>query len=132
MIVLDASAAADLLLNIEPQAEAIADRIARPGESLHAPHLIDAEVFQVVRNRAGRRVLSGWRAGEALEDLGDLRLTRYAMWPFLERMWDLRANLSAFDAAYVALAEALNAPVITTDRRLARTRGHTARIETPE
>jgi predicted nucleic acid-binding protein len=130
MIVLDASAAADLLLNIEPQAEAIADRMA--GETLHAPHLLDAEVFHVVRNRAGRRVLSEWRARGALEDLRDLRLTRYAMWPFLERMWDLRANLSAFDAAYVALAEALNAPVITTDRRLARTRGHTARIETPE
>ncbi|MGH2545532.1 MAG: type II toxin-antitoxin system VapC family toxin [Actinomycetota bacterium] len=129
MIVLDASAAADLLLNIEPQAEAIAERIVGPGESLHAPHLIDAEVFHVVRNRALRRVLSEWRAGEALEDLRDLLLTRYPVWPFLERMWDLRANLSAFDAAYVALAEALDAPLVTTDLRLARTRGHTARIE---
>lgn len=127
MIVLDASAAADLLLNIEPQAEAIGDRIS--GESLHAPHLIDAEVFHVVRNRAGRRVLTEWRAGEALDDFRDLRLTRYAMWPFLDRMWDLRANLSAFDAAYVALAEASDAPLVTSDRRLARTRGHSARIE---
>lgn len=129
MIVLDGSAAADLLLNIEPQAKAIGERIVGPGESLHAPHLIDAEVFHVVRNRTLRRVLSEWRAGEALEDLRDLRLTRYATWPFLERMWDLRANLSAFDAAYVALAEALDAPLITTDRSLARTLGHTARIE---
>ncbi|MGH2656890.1 MAG: type II toxin-antitoxin system VapC family toxin [Actinomycetota bacterium] len=129
MIVLDASAAADLLLNIEPQAEVIADRIAASGETLHAPHLIDAEVFHVVRNRAGRRVLSEWRAGEALEDLRDIRLTRYATWPFLERMWDFRENLSTLDAAYVALAEALDAPLVTTDLRLARTRGHTARIE---
>lgn len=127
MIVLDASAAADLLLNIEPQADVIATRI--DGETLHAPHILDAEVFHVVRNRAGRRVLSEWRAGEALEELRDLQLTRYPVWPLLERMWDLRATLPAFDAAYVALAEALKAPLLTTDGRLARTRGHTARIE---
>lgn len=127
MIVLDASAAADLLLNVEPQAGAIAGRII--GETLHAPHLLDADVFHVVRRRAARRVVSGWRAEEALEDLQDLRLTRYPVWPFLGRMWDLRANLSAFDAAYVALSEALDAPLVTTDRHLARTLGHTAIIE---
>lgn len=127
MIVLDASAAADLLLNIEPQAEAIAERV--DGETLHAPHLIDAEVFHVVRNRAGRRVLSEWRAGEALQELRDLQMVRYPVLPLLERMWDLRANLAAVDSAYVALAEALGAPLVTTDHRLARTRGHSARIE---
>jgi predicted nucleic acid-binding protein len=127
VIVLDASAAVDLLLNIEPQADAIADRVT--GDTLHAPHLIDAEVFQVVRNRTGRRVLSEWRAREALEDLRDLHLIRYPIAPLTERMWDMRENVSGFDAAYVALAEALEAPLLTTDRRLARTRGHAARIE---
>jgi predicted nucleic acid-binding protein len=129
VIVLDASAGVDLLLNIDPQAEAIADRIGRPAESVHAPHLIDVEVSHVVRDHAKRGVLSTYRAQEALEDWGDLRLARYPTWPFLERMWALRENLSAFDAAYVALAEALDAPLITMDRRLARTGGHTARIE---
>lgn len=129
MIVFDASAAVDLLLNIEPRSEAVAERITRPGESLHAPHLIDAEVFHVIRDRARRRVLSTYRAEEAMDDWRDLRLARYPTWPLLDRMWDLRANVSAFDATYVSLAEALGAPVITTDRHLARTRGHTARIE---
>jgi predicted nucleic acid-binding protein len=127
--VLDASASVDLLLNLQPQAPAIAARVDRPGESLHAPHLIDVEIFQAIRHRVQRGVLSPGRGRLALQDLRDLRLTRYPVLPLVERMWAMRENVSGFDATYVALAEVLDAPLVTTDRRLARARGHTTRIE---
>lgn len=130
MIVLDASAAVDLLLLIEPQASAIAERILRPGETLHAPALLDAEVLQAIRRRLSRNVLGEERAGEAMADLLDLRLVRYPIPPLVERMWELRENLTAFDAAYVALAEALDAPLVTCDRKIAESPGHGARVET--
>ena len=107
----------------------IAARLGRARETLHAPHLIDAEVFAAIRHHVRRRVLAEDRGRLALRDLRQLRLTRYPMSPLVERMWAMRENVSGFDAAYVALAEALAAPLLTTDRRLARTRGHTARIE---
>jgi predicted nucleic acid-binding protein len=129
VIVLDASAAIDLLLNIQPQAATIAARLGQAGETLHAPHLIDLEVFSAVRHHVRRRVLPEDRGRLALEDLRDLRLIRYPISPLMERMWEMRENVSGFDAAYVALAEALDAPLVTSDRRLARTRGHAARIE---
>jgi predicted nucleic acid-binding protein len=132
VIVLDASAALDLLLNIQPQAAKVAARLGQAGETLHAPHLIDVEVFAAVRHHVRRRVLPEERGRLALQDLGGLRLTRYPMSPLMERMWEMRENVSGFDAAYVALAEAIEAPLITTDRRLARARGHTARIEAIE
>ena len=106
----------------------IAARIGREGETLHAPHLMDAEIFAAIRLHV-RRALEEERGRQALLDLSELRLTRYPMSPLVERMWEMRENVSGFDAAYVALAEALDAPLVTTDRRLARTRGHTARIE---
>lgn len=99
------------------------------GETLHAPHLIDAEVFAAIRHHVRRRVLLEERGRLALRDLRELRLTRYPIFPLVERMWEMRENVSGFDAAYVALAEALATPLVTTDRRLARTRGHIARIE---
>jgi predicted nucleic acid-binding protein len=129
VIVLDASAAIDLLLNIQPQAATIAARLGQAGETLHAPHLIDLEVFSAVRHHVRRRVLPEDRGRLALEDLRDLRLIRYPISPLMERMWEMRENVSGFDAAYVALAEALDAPLVTSDCRLARTRGHAARIE---
>lgn len=130
MIVLDASAAVDLLLRIEPQASSILERLLVPGESLHAPALVDAEALQAIRRRLHRDVLSPARAREALDDLMDLRLVRYPLPPLLERMWELRDNLSAYDAAYVALAEALDAPLVTCDGKLAKAPGHRARVET--
>ena len=69
------------------------------------------------------------RAREALQDLADFPLIRFSHEPFLERMWELRHSLSAYDAAYIALAEALNAPLVTCDARLARAHGHGARVE---
>jgi predicted nucleic acid-binding protein len=96
---------------------------------LHAPHLLDLEVLQVLRRVAQQGVVSKTRADEAVHDLLDLRLTRYPHHVLLSRVWQLRHNLSAYDAAYVALAEKLDAPVITRDSRLASTSGHGAAIE---
>jgi predicted nucleic acid-binding protein len=130
VIVLDASAAVDVLLRIEPQASAITERFLEPGESLHAPALIHAEAMQALRRKLQKKALSPTRAREAVDDLTDLRLIRYPLPPLLDRMWELRDNLSAYDAAYVALAEALDAPLVTCDTKLAGTPGHRARVET--
>lgn len=128
MIVLDASAAVDLLLQIQPNASAVSERLGVAGETLHVPALFDAEVVHVLRRYSLRKELPQARAREALEDLEAMRLARYAYLPLLPRIWQLRDNLSAFDAAYVALAEVLEAPLITSDRKLARTRSHRAHI----
>ncbi len=128
MIVLDASAAVDLLLRIGASAR-IEERLLLSGETLHVPHLFDAEVLQALRRRAFNRELTSGRSREALEDLAALDVTRYPHFPLIERIWALRQNLSVFDAAYVALAEALDAPVVTADAALARTSGHRATVE---
>ncbi|CAN5673017.1 type II toxin-antitoxin system VapC family toxin [soil metagenome] len=129
MIVLDASAAVDLLLQIQPNANIVNERMRHAGESLHAPAVFDAEVLQALRRYSLRGLLSPSRARQAFDDLADLRLARHSYVPLLERMWGLRANLSAFDAAYVALAEVLDAPLVTTDKRLGRAPGHRASVE---
>ncbi len=128
MIVLDASAAVDLLLRLGAVAR-IEARLLRSGETLHAPYLFDVEVLQALRRRALRRELTGHRADEALEDFAALDVVRYPHLPLIERIWTLRSNVSVFDAAYLALAEALDAPVVTADVKLARAPGHHARVE---
>lgn len=128
MIVTDASAILELLLNT-PAAARVAERLFAPGESLHAPHLLDLEVAQVLRRYSRAGDLDDERGQEALEDLASLPLARYPHDLLLPRIWDLRANMTAYDAAYVALAEVLEAPLVTRDARLAATRGHDARIE---
>lgn len=128
MIVLDASAVVDYVLWIGA-AERIAKRISRIGEAMHAPYLLDIEVAHALRRYALRGALSPARGAEALSDVAELRLRRYPHLPLLPRIWELRENLSAFDAAYVALAEALDAPLVTSDAALARAPGHHARIE---
>lgn len=117
MIVLDASAALEVLLGT-PAADAISDRIFTPTESLHVPYLFDVEVLQVVRlyHRTGE--IDAERGREAVEDLEDLAAERYPHEPLLQRMWELRDNATAYDAAYLALAEVLGAPLITCDSRL--------------
>lgn len=130
MIVLDASAALELLLG-GPAAPAVAARIGAPDEELHAPHLLDLEVAQVLRRYALAGVLDEARGQAALEDLADLGLVRHAHDLFLARIWELRSRVTAYDAAYLALAEALPAPLLTLDRRLARAGGHRARVEVP-
>ena len=127
MIVVDASAVLEVLLNTA-NAVPIAERLFDEGETLHAPHLIDVEVAQVVRRYARSGALDGARGAQALEDLGDFPISRYPHQPLLPRMWQLRDNVTAYDAAYIALAEALDAPLLTRDTSLARAPGHGARI----
>jgi predicted nucleic acid-binding protein len=128
VIVLDASAAIELVLRT-PTGLEIETRILTPEESLHAPHLIDLEVVQVLRRYVLHEDLDADRALEALHDFTDLPLERYPHRPFAERVWELRRNLTAYDGAYVALAEVLDAPLVTVDGPLARSSGHRAQIE---
>jgi predicted nucleic acid-binding protein len=128
MIVLDASAAIDWLLQTSA-GQHIEKRIYSRGETLHAPHLLDLEVTQVLRRLALQRVISAHRADEAVRDLLDLRITRYPHQVLLPRIWQLRHNLSAYDAAYIVLAENLRAPLVTRDARLASASGHAAPVE---
>jgi predicted nucleic acid-binding protein len=128
VIVLDASAVLELLLSTD-KGGGVAERIAPPEETLHAPHLIDLEVAQVLRRWVARRQLDEARAAQALEDLRDLDLNRYPHDVLLGRIWELRHNASAYDAAYLALAEALGAPLLTSDARLGEVPDTMARIE---
>ncbi len=128
MIVLDASAAVDYLLDIGASRQ-IASRIGIPGETVHAPHVLDLEVGQALRRLTLQKRLPPTRAEEALADYAGLRIRRYPHGQLLPRIWELRSNLTVFDAAYVALAEALDSPLITADSALARSAGHAARIE---
>ena len=128
MIVLDASAVIESLLRT-PAARAVERRLFDPSETLHAPHLLDVEVTQVVRRYAANGELDAERGRSAIADLVDFPLRRYPHDFLLARVWDLRNNLTAYDAIYVALAEALDAPLLTRDKRLAASSGHHARIE---
>ncbi len=128
MIVVDASALLEVLLNT-PDGARVAARLFTPGETLHAPHLLDLEVAQVLRRYTLAGEVDSRRGREALEDLADLPLTRYPHGLFLSRIWELRRNVTAYDAAYVALAEALAAPLVTRDAALASVRAHHARVE---
>lgn len=114
MIVPDASALLEVLLQT-PAAEPIADRMFDPDESLHAPHLLDVEVAQVLRRYTLAGEIDAARGRDALDDLDDLALERYPHGPLMPRIWTLRDNLTAYDAAYLALAEALGATLVTCD-----------------
>ncbi len=128
MIVLDASAAIDWLLQTAVGQE-IEDRLYSRGESLHAPHLLDLEVAQVLRRLVREGAVSAPRADQAVQDLLDLRVTRYPHFVFLSHIWRLRDNFSAYDAAYVALTERLGATLITRDPRLASASARRVNIE---
>lgn len=128
MIVLDASAAIDWLLQT-PAGQRIEQRIYARPVTLHSVHLLDVEFLQVLRRLVRQGILQPARAEQAIEDLLALRITRHAPALLLRRIWRLRQNLTAYDAAYVALAEELHAPLITRDQRIAAAPGHTAAIE---
>lgn len=120
MIVVDASAILDVLLQTSAAA-AIIQRIFREGETWHAPHLLDLEVAQVLRRFVAADEIEATRALVALEDLQVMPLARYPHIPLLSRIWELRAKVTAYDATYLALAEALACPLVTRDRRLTST-----------
>lgn len=128
MIVVDASAALEVLLQLD-SADALMERLFAAGETLHAPELIDIEVAHVLRRywRAGD--ITAARGSEAVRDLADLPIVRYPHTPLIERTWQLRQNLTAYDAAYVALAEALDAVLVTRDRALARVPGSRVAVD---
>lgn len=127
MIVADASAVLEILLRT-PKAEVLDDLLLSSTAALHAPHLIDVEITQALR----RLVLSGdlgeRRAVQAIDDLRGLRIERHAHRDFVMRAWQLRSAMTAYDAMYVALAEALEAPLVTCDVKLSRAHGHCAII----
>jgi predicted nucleic acid-binding protein len=127
MIVVDASALVEALF--EGPGGPLGARLLRSGDALIAPHLIDVEVAQVVRRMLGRGQIELRRASEAMLDLADFPIARRPHTLLLPRVWELRSNLTAYDAVYVALAEALDAPLVTRDSRLASAPGHAARVE---
>jgi predicted nucleic acid-binding protein len=128
MIVVDASALLEVLLRTSA-AQAVEKWLFDPEHTLHVPHLLDVEVAQVIRRYAVNGEIDNGRGRAALTDLADFPLHRYPHDFLLPRVWDLRNNLTAYDAVYVALAEALDAPLLTRDRRLVTAAGHHARIE---
>lgn len=128
MIVVDASVIIELLLRSRAAAS-IEARLFEPPEALHAPQLLDVEVAQVLRRFAARGVVTAARGAQCLRLLDSFPLRRHAHQPLLSRIWALRGNLTAYDAAYVALAEALGATLLTTDARLAAAPGVRARVE---
>lgn len=128
MIILDASAAIEWLLRTQTGIK-IDKRIFSPQVPLHAPHLLDVEVAQVLRRYVRDKTITAQRGQEALEDLDDLPLNRYPHDFLIPRVWELRTTLTAYDAIYVALAELLDAPLLTCDGRIASAPGHHAKVD---
>ena len=128
LFVLDASGAVELLLNTT-SGKRVAKRIENPAVSIHVPHLIDVEIAHVLRRYTLRGLLTADRGELALGQWRQLDVERYSHGLFLDRMWQLRDNVSAYDAAYVALTEALSAVLVTGDGRLLRTPGLAIHIE---
>ena len=128
MIVVDASALIEVLLNTASGSR-ITERLFDGQETLHAPCLLDIEVTQVLRRYALVGELTATRGLQAIEDLADFPIIRYPHDLFLPRIWELRHNVTAYDAVYIVLAEALEAPLLTCDAKLVSTAGHHANIE---
>jgi len=126
VIVLDASAAVELLLGTP-----MGDEVQRRMESrrLNAPHLLSVEVAQALRRLVMTGTVAHFDAADCLVDLDNMLIRRWRHEPLLARVWELRSNLTAYDAVYVALAEALEATLLTADARLARSSAHDAQVE---
>ena len=116
-------------MNLGLRARRIRERMAQSDGDLHVPHLFEVEVLSVLRRFSLRGELSQERARLALGRLSTMRLTRYPHTALLSRLWELRDNVTIYDAAYIALAETLGTPLVTTDARLARAPGIRAAVE---
>jgi predicted nucleic acid-binding protein len=127
MLVVDSSAVLAALVARPPMAQLL-DRLNEDPD-LHAPHLIDVEILHALRRLVARKSLSEDRAADVLRDFVELSIVRYPHLPLMIRIWELRQNLTAYDATFVGLAELLDAPLLTCDSRLASAPGHDARIE---
>jgi predicted nucleic acid-binding protein len=128
LIVIDASAVLELVLRTE-KGKKVEARALVSEESLHAPHLIDVEVTQALRRLVQLKEITAARAKQALDDHAALHIKRADHEDMLEGLWELRESVRAYDATYVTLAEALGAPLVTCDSKLARSHGHRAAIE---
>ncbi|MGH7522598.1 MAG: type II toxin-antitoxin system VapC family toxin [Gemmatimonadales bacterium] len=128
MIILDASAVVEMLMGSRAGGR-VTDRIQAEAAPPRSIALLDLEVANTLRRLVRLGELDAQRAGGALTDLAALALVRFPHTPFLSRIWELRDRLTAYDAAYVALAEELGAPLLTLDARLARAGGHRAQVE---
>lgn len=128
MIVLDTSAVIELLLNL-PLGVAVRQRLADPDVQLHAPQLLPVEVVQVLRRRVAAGITTTDDASYALDALVDLDISLHDHVLLINRAWELRENITAYDAMYVALAELLDAPLLTADATLARSPGSHAVVE---
>ncbi len=125
---LDASATVALLLATR-RGQHLVERLRGTQGVLHAPHLMSVEVAHVLRRLTARRDIGPARGEMAMRGLTQLPVQRWDHEPLLDRIWQLRGGLSAYDACYVALSEALDATLLTADGRLSRSSGHQARIE---
>jgi predicted nucleic acid-binding protein len=128
LIVIDASAVVELLLHTETGVR-VGNRALSQAERLCAPHLLDLEIAQVLRRFVQLRELTPDRGFQALDDFRALHIERTSHVNLLPRIWELRGSLTAYDAAYVALAEAMDSPLLTCDAKLLRAHGHHATVE---
>jgi predicted nucleic acid-binding protein len=127
VLVIDTSAVAAALVG-RPTDSRLIDRLGNDGD-LHAPHLLDVELLHALRRLVRTGQLTQERAADARADFAELTVVRYGHQPLADRAWDLRDSLTAYDATFVALAEALEVPLVTCDARLARASGHRAAVE---
>ena len=128
MIVADASAILEVLLNTTRRTE-IERQLFAAGQTIHVPCLTDLEVLQVLRRYTMTTVISSVRARQAIADYRDIPLNRYSHEVLLPRIWELRSNFTAYDAAYIALAEALDSPLVTCDRAFGAVHAHKAQLK---
>jgi predicted nucleic acid-binding protein len=128
LIVVDASAVLEALLQTK-LARRLMERMLEPSATLHAPHLLDIEVTHALRRLVQRGDLTVSRARQGLDDFSHLLIERHGHQLLTMRIWQLRESMTAYDGAYVALAEALDAPLLTCDVKLSHAHGHKARID---
>jgi len=126
--VLDASAVIELVLGTRSGME-ILRRVSHPQLSLHSPELVDIEVLNTLRRYELADIVPPDRVAQAIDNLSDLDMRRHPHGPIIPRLWSWRYNLTSYDAAYVTLAEGLDAPLLTTDARLGRAPRLPVRVE---